>query len=158
MSQQQKNQEQKIDASKLQQERDEYLAGWQRARADYDNVKKDLDKERASIMEFAHRTLITELLPVVDHFTEAIKYIPADQQSQDWVMGIMHIKKQLDDFLQAEGLERVAQEGDVFDPNIHEAIKTEEQAGMTDKVVEVVRQGYRFKERLIRAARVVVGK
>ena len=76
---------------------EEYLSGWKRAKADYQNLQKKMEKEREDWIKFASESLIEELLPVAENFEQAIAHVPKEHKDNDWVTGLVHIKKQLDD-------------------------------------------------------------
>lgn len=103
---------------------EEYLNGWKRCQAEFENYKKskmNLERDMAgrAVEDFAYR-----LLPVVDNFHSSTDHIPEDQKDGSWVQGIMYIQKQLEQVLQEMGIEEIAvAEGDVFDPAIHEAVQ-----------------------------------
>ena len=134
----------------------EYLAGWQRAKADYENFKKETDKRMSEISGFAKIGLISELIPIVDNFNKAMEHVPADQQNVSWVVGVFHIKKQLEDFLAANGWEKIKTRGAKFDHNLHEAIGKE--PGEKDIVLKEVSSGYKFNGQVIIPAKVIVGE
>jgi molecular chaperone GrpE len=138
---------------------EEYKNKWLRAVADYQNLKKDTAKEKVEWVKFANAGLILELLPILNHFKEAIKHVPAGEETKDWVVGIFHIKKQLEDFLKNLGIEEIKTVGEKFDPEFHEAIDHREVEGTeSDQVVEEVQPGYMMQGKVIEPAKVVVAK
>jgi len=91
----------------------------------------------------------------------ALEHVPEDQKDAEWIKGIAHIKRMLEDILKANGVEEiVVEEGDEFDPIIHEAVerKTHDMKHTTEKDVikEVVRKGYRLNGKIIRVARIIM--
>jgi molecular chaperone GrpE len=134
------------------------LAGWQRAQADYQNLKKEAEKSRLDSIILANKNLIENLIPVFDNFALAIKHQPMDLQDNNWVQGIIYIHKQLQEILIAEGVEIIDPKGQVFDPNMHEAVESiESENGLeSNTIVEVLQVGYKLKGNLIRSARVKV--
>ena len=138
-------------------ERDTYLAGWQRAQADYSNLLKETEENRSRHAAYAKQDILEEILPIIDHFEEGLRHIPKDQKKESWVAGIEHIKKQLDDFCERQGLESFGKKGEEFNPEKHEALSQEENEKMEDKVINVVKKGYMLGDRIIRPAQVVVG-
>ena len=138
-------------------ERDKYLAGWQRAQADYVNLQKEMEENRSKYAAYAKQDILEEILTIIDHFEEGLKHIPKDQKKESWITGIEHIKKQLDDFCGRQGLESFGKKGDEFDPEKHEALSQEENDKMEGKVIKVVKKGYIRGEKVIRPAQVVVG-
>ena len=134
------------------------LAGWQRAQADYQNLKKESTQSSIDSIRLANKGLIENLIPVFDNFELAIKHLPKDLQDNNWVQGVVYIHKQLQDILISEGVEIVAPMGNIFDPNIHEAVDSIEIQDQSKKntIIEVLQVGYKLNGSLIRSARVKV--
>ncbi|MFH0857000.1 MAG: nucleotide exchange factor GrpE [bacterium] len=103
----------------------EYLDGWKRAKADYMNLKKEAEQRYKDLIKFANAGLILELLPVLDNFKLAVMHIPESEKNADWVIGIMHIKKQFEDILKNLGIEEIKTVGEKFNPELHEAVGRE---------------------------------
>src|SRR3990167_8760635 len=78
---------------------EEYLAGWRKALADLDNYRKRTLLEKEAFLKLAKADLISQILPAVDNFSEAIKHIPQDNLTEPWVVGVTYINKQLVDVL-----------------------------------------------------------
>lgn len=143
----------------LQKKCDEYLSGWQRAKADYSNREKDMARKKAEFVKFANEALLLELIPVFDNFREALAHIPNDRKTDEWVTGIELVKKQIQDFLKNFGVESYGKEGDIFDPNRFEALdEIEGDEDKKGKVVKIVRMGYTLGSRVVRPGQAVVGK
>jgi molecular chaperone GrpE len=149
------------DIDELRAKCEEYLAGWQRAQADYANLQKDVEKMRAELAKFAASELIEKLLPVLDGFAMAGSHTPRteDDQVLKWCQGVTHIQVQLENTLSQAGL-TIIDEADVpFDPEVHEAVLRRTEEGVQpDTVIEVVEQGYRLHDKLIRPAKVIVAE
>ncbi len=135
---------------------EEYLAGWQRAKADYDNFKKETDKRMSEVASFAKIGLISDLIPVIDNFNKAIEHVPKEQEKENWVIGIFQIKKQMEDFLAQNGLEKIKTIGEKFDHNLHEAVGKE--PGEKDIILKEVNSGYKLNGQVIIPAKVIVGE
>jgi len=131
------------------------LAGWQRAQADYVNYKKRSKKEREEISQFANSVLILNILPILDDWERALASVPEDQADLSWVEGIRLIEHKLRGALEAQGLSPIEAVGQPFDPNLHEAAM--QGKGEEGIVVSELQKGYKFRDRVIRPARVVVG-
>ena len=144
------------DIERLAKERDEYLDGWQRARAELVNYKRDESKRSDDLMKFANGALIRELIAVVDNFELAI----AAMERQGAVeKGIYLIKAQLEDILKQYGLEKVIIEvGQVFDPSLHDAIASVSSELPTGIIAEEVERGYYLHGKLLRPSRVKVAQ
>jgi len=135
----------------------EYLDGWKRERADFLNYKKEEFERVEGIIRYANENLILKLLPIVDNFYLAEASIPLALKEDKWIEGFLQIKKQILDFLKKEGVERIKTVGEKFDPRFMEAVeeKEGEEEGI---VVEEVQAGYTLYGKLIRPAKVRVGK
>jgi molecular chaperone GrpE len=135
---------------------EKYLANWQRAQADFVNFKRRTEQERAEVNSFANSTLILNLLPALDDLERALEHVNEDVEGSPWVDGIKLIYKKLQTTLEAQGLAEIDAEGKDFDPNFHEAVMCVD--GEDDKVIEVIQKGYKYRDRVIRPAKVKVGK
>jgi molecular chaperone GrpE len=131
------------------------LAGWQRAQADYINYKRRSEQEKEEISQFANSILILNLLPILDDWERALASIPEDQASLSWVEGVRLIERKLRGILEAQGLSPIEAVGQPFDPNLHEAAM--QGKGEEGIVLGELQKGYKFRDRVIRPARVVVG-
>ena len=137
----------------------EYLAGWQRAKADYENLQKDLARQKAEYVNFANSNLIMELLPVYDNFKIAFKSIPEDQKNNGWVVGFEHIKNQLWKLLENNGIEEIKAVGEIFNPEKHEAMESvNDDKYKDDEIVKEIKAGYLWNGKVIQATKVVVCK
>ena len=134
---------------------DEYLAGWQRAQADYTNYKRRTEQEREEFSKFANSTLILSLLPILDDMERALASIPAKSAKLPWVEGVKLIERKLRASLQAQGLTPIQALGKPFDPNFHEAVRQDK--GREGIVIGEVQKGYKLHDKVIRPTKVVVG-
>ncbi|AKM78342.1 MAG: Protein GrpE [Candidatus Wolfebacteria bacterium GW2011_GWE1_48_7] len=148
-----------VDSShtdQLTKERDEYLDGWQRSRAELVNYKKDEAKRLDDMMKLANGALIRDLIMVIDNFELAIM---AMEKQGSVEKGIYLIKAQLEDILKQYGLEKMPiTVGEQFDPTKHEAVASIESELSPDSVVEEVERGYYLHGKLIRPSRVKVAR
>ena len=129
-------------------ERGEYLAGWQRAKADLINYKKEQEQKNSEVFKFANENLILEILPVLDSFEEAMKH------SKD--EGIKQLYNQLKNILKSNGVEEIKSVGEKFDPEFHESV--EEGRGRKGIVIKELQKGYSLNKKTIRPSKVRVGK
>lgn len=147
------------DIKELESQAKEYLEGWQRAKADYANLKRRVDEDLQRVAKFANEDLILKVIPVLDNFRRAFKHIPQEHKESDWVKGIKQVERQLEEMLKQEGLEKMELLGKEFDPGEAEAmgfdIKNEYKDG---EVCEVLEDGYKLKDKVIRAAKVKICK
>lgn len=140
----------------LQRERDEYLDGWKRAKADLANYKKEETKRFESILKFSNEQIIRDLLIVLDSFDLAIAARGEESKEEK---GIFLIRAQFEDVLKRYGLERViVSVGQLFDPALQEAIANVESTQESGTVVEEIERGYTLAGKLVRPARVKVAK
>lgn len=102
---------------------DEYLDGWKRAQADYQNLKKETAKWREDFVKFASSELVIELLDVYSNFKLAWDHLDESKRKEPWAVGFDHIRKQLWDVLERHGVEEIKTVGEKFDPTKHEAVK-----------------------------------
>lgn len=135
----------------------EYLDGWQRARAEFANYKKRVERERQRVYKDAASDVIKSYLPVIDDLKRALNGKPEDGDGADWAGGIELVYRKLLSILEAEGITRIEAEGQTFDPNLHIAIvKSESDEHECDQIIEVLEQGYMVDERVLRPAKVRV--
>jgi len=139
--------------------KDEYLAGWQRERADFLNYKREELERIGEILKYADVGLILNLLPILDNFEIAEKKLPEDLKININVKGILQIKNQILDFLKSQGVEEIKSVGEKFDPNFMETIEQVETKGREPGIVlEEIQKGYKINGRLLRPAKVKVAK
>lgn len=144
----------------------EYLAGWQRAQADYANLKKDLDRVKQEYTVYANENLLHELLPAIDQFEIALSYLPdtsglseQDKKKMDsWLVGIKAVKLYWEQIFETIGLRSVDTEG-TFNPEKHSAVGQDEQ---TDKpheaILKVIQPGWELNGKVLRPAQVIVNQ
>lgn len=136
----------------------EYFEGWQRERADFQNYKKRIERDQISLKGFITAEIIKKYLVIIDDLELALKNQPDSTDCQGWVDGIGLIYQKLISILKEEGVELIPVEGE-FDPNIHEAISQIEHPEFeSGRIVEVMRQGYKISERVIRPALVIIAR
>lgn len=137
------------------------LAGWKRALADYDNLKKDLARERVGMRQDAVLEAARAFIAVLDNFDQAVKHVPEglDDKTKGWVNGALFIRTQLETSLHDLGLEPFGAAGDIFDPLLHEIVAEREEAGKPEhSILEITHRGWKIGERIVRPAKVVVNK
>ncbi len=133
-----------------------YLANWQRAQADLENLKKRTEQEKGEIAEFANAALMLNLLPALDDFERAVDSVSAKLAGLTWVNGISLIHRKLQLVLEAHGLTPIEALGKDFDPALHEAVLQGE--GEEGKVIEELQRGYKLHDRVLRPTMVKVGQ
>ncbi len=139
----------------LNEQKDKYL----RLFAEFDNYKKRTFKEKMDTIRNASQELIQEILPVLDDFERAQKWAEQQKDESLFPEGMRLLQHKLQTILKSKGLEPIESIGQTFDPNYHEAI-TEIAAGddMKGKVVDSIERAYTLNDKIIRFAKVVVGK
>lgn len=145
------------ELSQWQAKANEYLEGWQRTRADFSNFKKRVERDQAQVYQNAAANVILKFLEVLDDLERALKNRPQQGDGAAWADGIELIYRKFSAILEAEGVTPIEAEGQTFDPLLHEAVTREENTGLeSGQIIEVVKQGYRLGERVLRPAQVRV--
>ena len=146
--------EEKLTA--VEKQRDEYLAGWQRAKADFINYKKDEGKRFEDLIRFANEDILEELIGVLDSFDLGLAAL---EKAGPVEKGVYMVRSKLDNVLKQRGLEILSVKiGDKFDPSLSEAmveIESEQPAGT---ILEIIESGYKLRDKILRPARVKVSK
>ena len=145
-----------LEATKARAE--EYLAGMQRERAEFSNYRRRTTEEREQMLGLAGEDLIRKVLAIADDFDLAIDNRPAELADDSWVEGVAAIDRKLRTLLDSEGVSQIeAVPGTPFDPRAHEAIANVPGTGRAEgEIVDVVRRGYKLRDRVIRPALVAV--
>lgn len=135
-----------------------------RAVADYQNLEKRVSEGRSELTNWATTELIRKLLGVLDHYEKALIGASEQDKQSGWYKGVELATGQLRNVLQSEGLEEIVTDGQ-FDPALHEAVDTREpnsaEASLgkgENDVLEVVEKGYNLGGKVLKPARVVVGR
>lgn len=138
----------------------ENLDSWQRERADFSNYKKRVERDQAASAQNYKTDVLKKFLVILDDMELAYQHRPEGDEAGAWADGIGLILRKFHTVLENEGLEKLAIEpGTPFDANLHMAVSMEEQEGFeSDTIIEVLQNGYRMGERLIRPAVVRVAK
>lgn len=140
----------------LEQQIAELTEALQRERADATNVRRRAEEERVKMGSFYKSIVVRELLPVIDNFELALKHVPKDLESNDYVKGVKGIVKQFEDVMSKLGVERIKTVGEPFDPALHNAVSHEDGGGKKELVSEELQAGYRLGDEVIREAMVRV--
>jgi molecular chaperone GrpE len=147
------------DLDAAQQQAQEYLAMAQRAQADFQNYRRRAEQERTDAYDRGRGETVLQILPVLDDFERALAALPLERREEDWLQGLLLIERKLRSTLEGLGVERIAAEGQPFDPREHEAVMHEPREDIEpDTVATVARQGYRLGSRILRPAQVVVAR
>jgi molecular chaperone GrpE len=137
----------------------EYLDGWQRARAEFANYKKRIEKEQEEMIKSANGAFISRLLPVMDDFERAFQTLPLDLISLTWLEGIALIQRKLQILLEQEDVAVIETEGQIFDPTLHQAVTHEESEEHEEgQIIGEVQKGYKMGDKVLRPSLVRVAK
>ena len=144
--------------SRLQEERDSYLDGLQRSRADLDNYRRRATEEKLQAASRGKADLLRTLLPILGNLRLALQH--AEEDAGAVKQGVEMIWQQFEGFMRDQGIEAVATVGEPFDPAHHEALSTIPAAGdqLPDTIVAEIKAGYFFEGRLLTPAQVVVAR
>lgn len=130
-----------------------------RALADTENLKKRLLKEKEDFQKYATESLVSELLPVLDHLDLALAHGRGNEACKDFVVGVDMTRKAFIDILARHGVTEFGQQGEAFSPETHEALGVTQAPSLgADVVSQVVQKGYTLRGRLLRPAKVMVNK
>jgi len=137
----------------------DYKDKWLRAVAEYENLKKRVQKEKAETIKFSTQFLMIELFPIMDSFDSAISSIESSKDKESFLKGLRMLQGEFHRVLEVNGLRKIKTVGEKFDPNLHQA----EGEMITDKyptgvIAEEIRSGYTLNDRVLRPALVKVSK
>ena len=136
---------------------EEYKDGWQRARAEFANYRKRVDRERSEIYQQAAAEIIKRYLDIADDLARALENRPTEGEGASWADGIEMIYQKLLKIMENEGVSLMDLDGKTFDPNQHEAISLEDSPHHeSGEIIEVVKPGYLLGDRVLRPATVRV--
>lgn len=138
---------------------EEYLAGWQRTKADFLNHQKKESKRVETVLSFIKTGWILKMLDIHDNLERAREHVPQKLEDINWVKGVLQIESQFHSFFKENGVERINPKGKQFNPNFHEAIEQIEAKGKeSGLIVEVLEKGYMLDNKVIRPAKVKIIK
>ncbi len=154
-TQDQNNKENKEEQKNLQEEYEKLKENYLRLLADFDNYRKRMMKEIEEAKEAAKRSIIKEFLVILDNLEKAIEM--AYQHKDAIIEGIELSIKSFKDMLKKHGIEEINPKEEAFDPNLHDALMTQESDKLPkNTVIQTVEKGYIYKDKLIRPAKVIV--
>lgn len=150
----------KTEIERLQAESNEYLDGWQRARADFINFKRRTTEENSNSRARIAGDILTHFFTILDDLDLALENRPEEEINEAWIAGIELIRQKLILILQNEGVESIPTEpGSYFDPTLHEAVTYEDDHNYEEgDIISVLKQGYRLNDRVLRPVQVRVAK
>jgi molecular chaperone GrpE len=128
-----------------------------RSQAELDNFRKRSAREAQETRAYANAELLRALFPILDNFDMGLEAARAESEKSMIFMGMSMVGRQLQDFLRESGVQEIEAQGKAFDPNIHEAVSQEASADIAEgTILRVTRRGYKLKDRMLRAASVIV--
>lgn len=147
------------DIKILKKEKEEYLNGWQKERADFSNYKKQDEERRMYSLEVNKEAILSNFLSVLDSFNMAFSNKDSwNKVDENWRKGVEYIYTQLNNVFEEYGIKEIGVVGETFNHNIHQSIGLTETKNKEDdhKISEIIQKGYKMGEKVIRAARVNV--
>ncbi len=147
------------DLKACKKEKEEYLFGWQKERADFANYRKAEDDRKAMFSEAMRERILTRFLTVLDSFNMAFTNKEAwDKVDKNWRKGVEYIYSQMNMIFEEYGVKPIGVVGEIFNPNIHQSMELMPTDKKEDdhKISVVIQKGYKLGERVMRAARVNV--
>ncbi len=158
----------KTSVVELKEQAAENLAGWKRALADYDNLKRDLSKERDETRRYVIEGVAEGFLVILDHFDQATKHRPdldsCDEETKKkvngWIDGVSYIRSAMVEELKGYGVQAIEPAvGDEYDPQTHESIGSREDEEADDQtILEVSARGWRLGDKMIRSPKVIINE
>lgn len=142
-------------------EKQQLFAELQRAKADFVNLRKRDEDEKRELVKFANQALAEELIPVLESFDMARGNREAwEKVDKNWRQGIEYIHSQLLKILESHNVKEISPVGEIFDPNIHEAVEYVPTDNQSDdhKVMAVLQKGYLLSGKVLKPAKVKVGE
>lgn len=136
----------------------ELIEHLQKLQAEFDNYRKRQETEKSQVLDLAKKSVLLELLPVLDNFDRASAHLPKAIENDPWAIGMQNVGKQLVDALINLGVKKFNSLGQKFDYHRHEAIGYEKSDKLEDIVIEEIAPGYEINGEVIRPAMVKVSK
>ncbi|MEO8205419.1 MAG: nucleotide exchange factor GrpE [Chthoniobacterales bacterium] len=130
-----------------------------RSKADLDNYRKRMQREKEDAIRFANSSLLEAVLPILDNFELGLEAARQSADAKGILEGMGMVLKQLQEFLRSQGVETINTADAPFDPNLHEAVAQEVSGEVPEgNIVRQLRKGYKLRDRLLRPASVVISK
>ena len=149
----------KEELTATQKEKNDNLDGWQRAKADLANYRREAAQATDRAIARTKEGIIEDIIPVLDSFDLAMAGTAWESVDSLWRAGVEQIRNQLINVLKIYQVERFGASGDMLDHNLHEAVQeVDEGEGASHSIVRVLRYGYRTPQRVLRPAQVIVKK
>ncbi len=149
----------RLDLKQAKKEKEEYLIGWQKERADFANYKKQEEDRKTMFSESMRERILSRFLTVMDSFNMAFANKEAwEKVDLNWRKGVEYIHSQMNNVFEEYGVLEIGKIGEAFDPNIHESLEmvTTDKKELNHTISEVIQKGYKLSDRVLRPARVNV--
>lgn len=143
---QDEEEELRVDVVSLEEQVADLTEALQRERADAVNLRRRHDDQMARLKQVVKANVVRDLLPVIDNLERALKHVPKELESHDYIKGVQGVVKQFDKTLTALGVHKIKTVGELFDPEFHEAVSMEEGDGTREVVSEELQAGYQLGE------------
>ncbi len=130
-----------------------------RAAADYQNYRKQHEKDREAWVSFANIDLFGKIIPFIDDFDKVIEHVDEEARKSKWFEGLLLTYKKLEKVLEEAGLKEIAALNLKFDPRLHQAVMEEAVEGKSSgTVITVLQRGFELNGRVVRASMVKIAK
>lgn len=163
-----------ITFEKLQEDLNQAMNGWKRTAADFENFKKQKERENKELLEFAKEVTVVKLLPTLDALEQALRHMPQysghsdvnpdnsgrafEEQYKNWQTGANVIVAQLDKVLEELGVKKIEAIGKKFDPHFHEAVREVESENDESIILDELQSGFILNGKVIRPSQVTISK
>ena len=151
-----KENEEKSELQKKQIELDELDDRYKRVFAEFENYKKRTQKEREGLYNSVLGDIIVNMLPILDNLQMAVN---AECKDEGYKQGVELVEKQFKEFLSKNNVEEIPAVGEVFDPNVHEAVgSAQDETKQSGEIVQEYRKGYKLGSKILRHSMVIVNQ
>ncbi len=143
---------------------EDYKAGWQRAQADYQNLKREVEEQKKDWAAWSEVRILEEFIPVYNNFKKAMEFTPPELEGDsgkawlNWKRGVEFIMQQFAGILKAHQVEEIKTVGEMFDPTLHESMVEEVSQAPEHSIIREITPGYTMKGKVVQVAKVVVAK
>jgi len=146
----------KDELEQVKNERQEYLDGWQRCKADSVNLRKDAEARGSKLAEMLREELVHDIIPALDSFDMAAQSEAWESVSDGFKSGMEYVRNQLLEALKRHGIERYGKVGERLDHALHEVVEERDDVpGASGEIARILRYGYKTKEKVLRPAQVI---
>ena len=148
-----------LEIDEILREKDQFRTLAQRSRADLVNYRRRASEEKEEVRREANSRLLLNILSIVDSIEKAVELVPKDEVSQGWYEGLELVLRNVHKILESEGVTKIEAVGHDFEPIEFEAVLHEETLDVEEgQILSVLREGYKHRNRVLRAAQVTVAK